>query len=61
MNDLNLNINDRILYLAEMRYKDKSEKLKKLSQDTDMIWIHEWNSIFKSSNRKEKLKKIFNI
>ena len=24
-------------------------------------WIHEWNSIFKSSNRKEKLKKIFNI
>lgn len=24
-------------------------------------WIHEWSSIFKSSNRKEKLKKIFNI
>jgi hypothetical protein len=24
-------------------------------------WIHEWESIFKSSKRKEKLKKIFNI
>lgn len=24
-------------------------------------WLHEWNSIFKNSNRKEKLKKIFNI
>jgi len=24
-------------------------------------WVQEWGSIFKSSKRKEKLKKIFNI
>lgn len=58
MNDLNLNINDRILYLAEMRYKDKSEKLKKLSQDTDMIF-HEIKSRRISFKRVKKISKIW--
>ncbi len=38
MNDLNLNIIEHTSYLSEMRDKDKSDKLKKLSKDTDIIF-----------------------
>ena len=53
-----LNINDSILYLAEMRYKDMSEKLKKLSQDTDMIF-YEMRSRRIAFKRVKKISKIW--
>ena len=58
MNDINLNIIDSVLYLTEMRYKDKSEKLKKLSQDTDIIF-REMKSRRIAFKRVKKISKIW--
>ena len=58
MNDLNLNIIDHISYLTEMRDKDKSEKLKKLSQDTDIIF-YEIKSRIIAFKRVKKMSKIW--
>ena len=54
MNDLNLNIIDHISYLD----RDKSEKLKKLSKDTDMIF-YEIKSRRISFKRVKKISKIW--
>lgn len=58
MNDLNLNIIDHISYLSEMRDKDKSDKLKKLSKDTDMIF-YEIKSRRIAFKRVKKMSKIW--
>ena len=55
MNDLNLNIID---HLSEMRDKDKSDKLKKLSKDTDMIF-YEMRSRRIAFKRVKKISKIW--
>ena len=55
MNDLNLNIID---HLSEMRDKDKSDKLKKLSKDSDMIF-YEIKSRRISFKRVKKISKIW--
>ena len=55
MNDLNLNIID---HLSEMRDKDKSDKLKKLSKDTDMIF-YEIKSRRIAFKRVKKMSKIW--
>jgi hypothetical protein len=58
MSDLNLNIIDHISYLSEMRDKDKSDKLKKLSKDTDMIF-YEIKSRRIAFKRVKKMSKIW--
>ena len=58
MSDLNLNIIDHISYLSEMRDKDKSDKLKKLSKDTDMIF-YEIKSRRIAFKRVKKISKIW--
>ncbi len=54
MNDINLNIIDHISYLD----RDKSEKLKKLSQYTDMIF-YEMKSRRIAFRRVKKISKIW--
>ena len=58
MNDLNLNIIEHTSYLSEMRDKDKSDKLKKLSKDTDMIF-YEMRSRRIAFKRVKKISKIW--
>jgi len=58
MSDLNLNIIDHISYLSEMRDKDKSDKLKKISKDTDMIF-YEIKSRRIAFKRVKKMSKIW--